>query len=731
VNHNYFSKISALSSIKKEFLETRSLIIILTTWLLCFYKPLIGRSYTAWDTHDLGFANFLYFSDSLKSGYIPLWNHFIQSGIFVPNFNNIGLYYPFQLIFVGLSWVISPLYAYELLIQLAVLIGGIGSYLLFRTSINDRLIALFGATAFAVVVLVPIVGQISFLISLSSFPWLILSCIKLMESRSVEIPRNVIWGALVAMYLASGYLWLNLMNFIIAGIFSLGICVEKCRHEKDSKKLILTKTKNLLSFLGVAALLYGCMALPGYLSMQFNYTLLSGDYVSPDPRLRSLAGQEIFSYGSILQAIVATIDPRIISTHVDLVTKIPRWSFGAGWGLWFLFLTIPMKKLSWQPIFWLLFGIAMLFYSAGNNNFIGTWIGSIPVINANRWWFNGTFYVTICLIFLVMAKISSISVKAINSKIHDIWVLFVGTLSLILLAYFESSIYEYILMLVSLGLVWLLGREEKYDGRRNWLTALIILNVVTIISVPHCGLPLQARYLSTSGADEYSQQINSRENDVVITQNHRKLGEGLYYSDRDEEWLLGKTPFSHGYNNLGNPYYWYLKNEPFLEPLAFVTQTVRPELEIKRNNFASDNEFVVAMMEDVLVDPSRPTIDVPHYRELLKNINKECQIEHVKIEPNAARIRVNTSGAAFLIFNNVNHSGWEVFVNGKKTDLIRANRIFQGVFLDSAGSYDVVFKFRPEFTIVLILLPYLVILGCLIAAIANMRRRISDPTIKR
>ncbi len=95
----------------------------------------------------------------------------------------------------------------------------------------------------------------------------------------------------------------------------------------------------------------------------------------------------------------------------------------------------------------------------------------------------------------------------------------------------------------------------------------------------------------------------------------------------------------------------------------------------------------------------------------------------MKIEPNTASMRVSTNAAAYLVFNNVDHPGWEAYVNGKKAELVRTNRVFQGVFLPQAGSHEVVFKFRPVLTITLILLPYIILLLCLVAYIQKFRRR--------
>ncbi|GDX89462.1 hypothetical protein LBMAG45_13180 [Nitrospirota bacterium] len=255
------------------------------------------------------------------------------------------------------------------------------------------------------------------------------------------------------------------------------------------------------------------------------------------------------------------------------------------------------------------------------------------------------------------------------------------------------------------------------------LTALIGLNVLAIALMPYSGISFPPRYLLVTDYGGYEQKVISREKQVAISQNFRRLGEGHDYIYSDEQWLLKKIPFSHGYNNLGNPYYWYVKNEPFLERLVLVTQNVRPEMELERKNFNSDNAFAETMMRDVLADMGRPTIDAIHFRNLLQRPDFKWQLNELKVEPNTASMRVTTDAAAFLIFNNVDHPGWNVYVNGKKGELVRANRIFQGVFLEGAGSYDVVFKFRPVLTIALILLPYLVLFLCLIAYRKKARNR--------
>lgn len=717
---------SAIVENKKENLKF--FLIVILTWFSCFFKPLIGKTYTSWDTHDLGFVNFLYFSDSLRSGVFPLWNHFIQSGTFFPSFNNIGLFSPFQLIFVALSWIISPVYAFELMIQAAVLVGAVGSYLLFRCYTRDKLIALFGATVFVVTVLVPIVGQIAFVVSLSSFPWLVLACIKITERPGAAL-NYFILGILGAFYLASGYLWMNLVNLSIVVIFALSLLWKRRRTEDADRKAMSTSVFHLLAFFGTMVFLYACLILPGYLSMGFNYSLFSGDYQNPEPRLRSLQAAGYFAYNSILKALVGTVDPRIYVNNAAWMADMPRWSWGGGWALLILFLGLATRKLLAMQRFWLILLIIAILYSAGNSNYIGKLVTRMPVLNANRWMFIGVFYATICLVFLSVPALMALKErvgrpqpKIFSMPRYDFQVLLVGVFAVCLLGYFKSSPFQFALVALIVVLLMALNRAQNLVRWKKVTSVLLVVNVLAIASMPY-GIRSISSYQRASGPDGYSQKIREREKDVVITKNIKTVGSGDIYIFNDEQWLLKKIPFTHGYNNLGNPFVWYLRNEPFLGHLVVVTQNVREELPLERKNFASDNEYAKAMMGDVLVDMEHPTIDARHMHKISPRPDFDWKLDKLLIEPNAARMQVSTNASAYLLFNNTNHPGWNAYVNGKKVDLVSVNRIFQGVFLADAGTYEVEFKFRPWLTISLISLPYVFLIFGLVALLWRIRRR--------
>ena len=634
------------------------LIVTLSMWGLIFKTPLLNEGHTGWDTHDIGFVNFLYFSDSLRSGILPLWNHFIQAGTFFPNFNNIGLFFPLQLFFVALSWVLNPVYTYELMIQLVVLIGGVGSYLLFRFWAQDRMIALFGSMVF-VSILVPILGQIGILISLSSIPWFIFICLKLFEYQDFEILRSVFLGTIGALYIVSGYPWMNFVNLSVAATFSLGIFAKQHRLAEPQKmKITRSNAVNLFLFFTTISLLYLSMELPGYLSLHFNYALFHGDYISPEPRLRSLnLNGQSYPFGSIKQALVNIVDPRIVSIGNSL------WSLGVGWVLLIVFLMSPMKNHFVRQSFFLTLMIFALMYSAGNSNFVGAIARKIPFLNENRWLVLGSFYVEIFLVFIAVGKFPSLKGIPRNSTSHDFRALIIGLLSITLLIYDKSPQIEFYLVGASLVLVWFLGKTKDQARWFYILTALIGLNILSIVSIRNTDI---GKHFSPDNG--YSQAVALRKKEVIITKNFRRLGDGHNYNYNDERWLLGKIPFSHGYDNLGNPFYWYLKNDQFLSKLVWVTQNIRPETSLHRQTFASDNGFANAMMGEVLSDMSHPMIDSEHFQSVIPRSDFKWKLNDLDVGPNTAIIHLTINAPAFLIFNNVNSPGWDVYVNGVKSD---------------------------------------------------------------
>jgi len=685
-------------------------LIAFCVWLTAFQDKFTSlfsiQTFTGWDTHSYGFVYFLYFSDALKSGFIPLWNPLIQSGNFFPNFFNAGLFYPFELFFVVLGWAIGPLLSFELMIQVSIIIGALGTYWLLQYWKIDSFIALIGAIFYALIVLAPLVGQIWYAISFASLPWLIFACAYLSDKKPRNL--NISWlffGLLYVFFISAGYLWLNLMNLLLAFSFVAAKQIFSTPPSVNTRRFSFHwLAEGPVLLLLYIACIYACIVLPCFLHLQFNYSEFLGDFASPDGRLRGLKllGQTA-GHGGALETIIGNIDP-LISANQPWA-KEGVFTYGGGWTLWILLTISLITKWSKRQIYWLVLLAFVITYSAGSDTLLGSIVMHIPIVNGNRYWLGvGTSYASIFLLFIVIDKLNLLNKNDSNKKGLHIRLSIVAILGIAFLIYMYAPLIEYwILILSSLFLgVFILSRSHLMS---SWaLISLVVMNLSYVLITPY------RSYSNPALEKEYLKEITNRQQAITVTQNHRKLATGTELNYYDTDWIYQKIPFAHGYNHLGNPQYWYVKNNPFLEKMVVVTQLARPAQEINRHNLKSDNEYAENIAADVLSNPLVPTIEKNQYKSIETSSQFSSKISNLAVNPNNVRLNIDVNAPAHLILNMLYAPGWSILVNGVEYRPYRANHLFQGIDLNAAGHYQIDFRYRPYLTIVLMSVPYVLLL---------------------
>ena len=689
-------------------------------WFATFQDKFLGflspRTITYWDTHAYGFIYFLYFSDALREGSIALWNPFVQSGMFFPNFFNTGLFYPFELIFVFLGWVIGPIISFELMIQSVIAIGGIGAYFLFRYWKIDSFLALFGSLLYVIIILCPIVGQIWYTVSFSSLPWLICICSYLCDKKNdCSYSQWMLWAILYVFFIAGGYLWLNLMNLLLAFSFT---CIKLINSNKKNSPGIYFSLRQILSppflFLGLVALLYACMMLPCFLNIQFNYSNFWGDFVSPDGRLRGLAVGGGGGHSGALETLIGNLDPLISQNQ-------PWWregvfSYGGGWTLWILFVISLFLVWTKRQIFWLLLLILGILYSAGSQTLLGSILVKIPIINGNRYWIGvGASYAAVFLLFIVIDKCKLIKNELPIQGALLVRLAITALLSIAFLYYMYAPSIEFFMaglscLLIAGFCIWklsLLGRIA--------LIFLIILNVFFILNSPY------RSYSNLILDNAYLGRINHRNKDIVITSNQRKLDSAKELNSSDTEWVYKKIPFAHGYNHLGNPIYWYVKNNPLLEKIVVVTQSARPEAGVKRSSYKNDNEYAESVGADVLANHFAPTINRGRFVPISPSPQFNYEITQLQINPNSVSFDIKTNDSAHIIINMLSAPGWKLLVDGVERQPYQANYVFSGFDLTMPGVHHIKFYYRPYGEIVFLLVPYITLLGLVFARLLGRK----------
>ncbi|MDG4812246.1 YfhO family protein [Hydrogenovibrio sp. 3SP14C1] len=622
------------------------LVYLIVISLLFFHPNLTGHGTTGWDTHDLIFVNFLYFTDAISSGYIPFWNPFIQSGVFFPNLNLSGLFTPFQLLFVFLAQIFNPAIVFEWMVQSYILFGGIGVYLYFKKIGISYQIAAFGTVAYVLSVLITFTGQISFVVSLSGFPWLLLFVHLVREGRYSFVPVALI-GSISGCFLVAGYPWMNFVNGVLVVLYALSI--------GEKQKTFYIQVFFMLCFMAIIYLLF---MLPGIMDLKFNYSLFNGDFINVEPRLRSMGVQPAtFGYHSVFQALVNVIDPRLASYRT--------WVQGVGLLVGFAFILTLFSRylnVTKNQVFWFFVGVVGVFYASSLSLGITHYINEIPIFNANRWMALGLFYTCIALIFITTYRLEKTSY--------------------FLKTYFVK--YAFILILTNI---------------------LYFFYAFT----PH---------LNDSF---YAQKVENRVKSVEFTENKRFMvpNNPSFYSFNDD-WVLKKMLYNHGYNNLGNPWYWQFKGFDFIEEVVSVTRDVKQSDPYQRISADTDNTFYPKYTKNITYFfPSFGVDDSSINFSLDESFN--YKINSILVSPNETKIELVSSNSALISFNSPYAPGWNVYINGEKHKLVKVNGIFMGVVIPNKGSYEVKFRFDPLTAYISFSLAYLIIFILIIILVLQQR----------
>jgi len=69
-------------------------------------------------------------------------------------------------------------------------------------------------------------------------------------------------------------------------------------------------------------------------------------------------------------------------------------------------------------------------------------------------------------------------------------------------------------------------------------------------------------------------------------------------------------------------------------------------------------------------------------------------VPYDSFKPNEIKLGVEVSHPAYLVLSEIWYPGWKAFDNGREKEVLRANYLLRGIFLE-AGDHTVVFRFQP------------------------------------
>ena len=116
---------------------------------------------------------------------------------------------------------------------------------------------------------------------------------------------------------------------------------------------------------------------------------------------------------------------------------------------------------------------------------------------------------------------------------------------------------------------------------------------------------------------------------------------------------------------------------------------------VKKVHQVSGGQAALEAIQTSSFDPKvEAIVEVPI--ELLQDPAGEMEFSHriMSFTPNSVVLEVDSSSKHLLVFNDAYHPGWQAWIDGEETDILRTNYVFKGVVIPP-GVHKVIFKFTP------------------------------------
>ncbi|MFA6322922.1 MAG: YfhO family protein [Candidatus Buchananbacteria bacterium] len=149
----------------------------------------------------------------------------------------------------------------------------------------------------------------------------------------------------------------------------------------------------------------------------------------------------------------------------------------------------------------------------------------------------------------------------------------------------------------------------------------------------------------------------------------------------------------------------------FVQPRAYVVFKAKVE---KKINLANERlvRGLIDFDQEILLDDGKDLLPSEH-----EVVSSQTQIKNLSSDE--IEIKTQLSQPGYLFLSQTLYPGWQAEVDGRPSEIIRANSAFSVVAL-TAGSHEVIFKFRPKsffWGAIISLVTLIVLLGYFVVAL--------------
>ena len=212
-----------------------------------------------------------------------------------------------------------------------------------------------------------------------------------------------------------------------------------------------------------------------------------------------------------------------------------------------------------------------------------------------------------------------------------------------------------------------------------------------------------------------------------------------HFDGLDVQWyeFLSRTMSLPDFLNLANVKYIVLNQDDLLTSMSLNLEPI-----VKDNGFIlyknlsafdrafmvydyrvadNDNEFLKltvnnsAKLHNLAVIVNRD-IKYASFKTNRSGTNNHNKITFLSYHPSYIKMKVNTSSPGFLVISNTYFPGWKAYVDNKKSEIIRTDFAFDGLFLEK-GDHTVVLTYKPLSFLIGLVLTIAGLISLLLASI--------------
>ncbi|NLO18831.1 MAG: YfhO family protein [Ignavibacteria bacterium] len=713
-------------------------LVFLATTLIFFGEQLFGSAYFWEDFIRYVYPTQAFAAREALSGPIPFWNPFTFSGMpFIADIA-VGFFYPLNRL---LSLFVSgdgylPFSALQILIVLHFFIAQISIYFLLRYWKISSVASIISSIAYAfsmlmvVRVIHPMIVQ-----HFAWFPLVILFYLKGLEKKNIKY--SIISGIILGLSMLAGHPQISLYEGLFLAFFFIVYFIYLFKNKENS-------AKGIIYFIS-------CGVLPIIIASGIFLVQLLPSQELTDYSQRKEMSYEAASEGSLqLSQVCSAVVPKVFGysdgsykMDVPFYLKFDGqlqshffWETAFYFGIVILILGLFGISVSYKTktgLTLLIIAIFGFLYSLGNNGFIHSIFYNLPFFSTFRNPARMMFFVLIAFCFFAGFGFDELWKKIKDSKT-------------LLRFSITAAIPLFIAILVALGLV-----QSSFEAPAEMIskissygttTLVFILLSYIIVFLMQRGLfkPLAAGFalavllfidLYLAGASFNKSEQNPKELYAVDSQlkqmlqakapndifrvNMRMYEPIRYRVMEDNQGMIDKIMLFEGYNQL-----MLERTSPPIEG-----KQIKDLLNIKyeigfdsvRNSAAfferpdyfprcwlayqvieSSSEAVGDLMKNTQFDYTKQVVlekavslAMPDSLEIDSSDYAVC----LEYENNYIKYKVKNKTNAVLVFSEVWYPAWNGYIDGKQTEVLRANYCLRAIPIP-AGEHQVELKFESS-----------------------------------